>query len=114
MTRPIARRFPHRSFQPKWAPAPLLKQSQRSFPPLGFPRQTDSLCPRCVTEVRSQILSGDVDWKVLIDGNPGEIRASIEEEDGRIRRERAVHPVALVAHARAPGHGQGGRVTRWR
>jgi uncharacterized radical SAM superfamily Fe-S cluster-containing enzyme len=84
LARAVDRRFPERTLQPKWAPAPLLKQRERSFPPLGFPRQTDSLCPRCVTEVRSQILSGEVDWKVLIEGNPGEIRASIVEEDGRI------------------------------
>jgi len=84
MARAVDRRFPERSFKPKWAPAPLLKQREKTFPPLGFPRQTDSLCPRCVTEVRSQILSGEVDWKVLIEGNPGEIKASIVEENGRI------------------------------
>jgi len=82
--RAVDRRFPERSFQPKWAPAPLLKQRERTFPNLGFPRETDSLCPRCVTEVRSRILSGEADWKVLVDGSPGEIRASIVEEDGRI------------------------------
>ena len=91
--RAVDRLFPERSFQPKWAPAPLLKQRERSYPPLGFPRQTDSLCPRCVSEVRARILSGDVDWKVLIDGNPGEIKATIVEEDGRIlmRKDCPVH-----------------------
>ncbi|HLN57452.1 MAG TPA: radical SAM protein [Thermoanaerobaculia bacterium] len=34
--------------------------------------------------MRSKILSGEVDWKVLVDGNPGEIKARIVEEDGRI------------------------------
>ena len=84
LARSIDRRFPENSFQPRWAPAPLAKQRERSFPQLGFPRETDSLCPRCVAEVRSQILSGQADWKVLIDGNPGEIKARIVEEDGRI------------------------------
>ncbi|HTO76772.1 MAG TPA: radical SAM protein [Thermoanaerobaculia bacterium] len=84
MTRALDSYFPERRFQPKWAPAPLLKQKERSFPPLGFPRETDSLCPRCVTEVREQILSGRADWKVLVDENPGQIRARIVEEDGRI------------------------------
>jgi len=84
VARAVDRRFPEGRVQPKWAPAPLLKQREKSFPPLGFPRQTDSLCPRCVTEVRSQILSGEADWKVLIEGKPGEIPASIVEEDGRI------------------------------
>jgi uncharacterized radical SAM superfamily Fe-S cluster-containing enzyme len=82
--RAIDRLFPQQSFQPKWAPAPLLKQRERSFPKLGFPRETDSLCPGCVKEVRSKILSGEVDWKVLVDGNPGEIKARIVEEEGRI------------------------------
>jgi len=82
--RAIDRRFPQRSFQPKWAPAPLLKQRERSFPTFGFPRETDSLCPRCVTEVRTQILSGEADWKVLVEGNPGEIKATIVEEGGKI------------------------------
>ena len=82
--RAIDARFPEGSFQPKWAPAPLLKQRERSFPKFGFPRETDSLCPRCVGEVREKILSGEVDWKVLVDGNPGEIKATIVEEDGRI------------------------------
>ena len=82
--RAVDRRFPQNSFQPRWAPAPLLKQKDRSFPQLGFPRQTDSLCPGCVKEVRAQILSGEADWKVLVDGNPGEIKATIVEEDGRI------------------------------
>src|SRR5215471_12499819 len=86
--RAVDRRFPQRSFQPKWAPGPLLKQRERSFPNLGFPRETDSLCPGCVKEVRAQILSGDADWKVLVDGNPGEIRARILEKDGRIVMEK--------------------------
>jgi uncharacterized radical SAM superfamily Fe-S cluster-containing enzyme len=84
LARAADRRFPERSFQPKWAPAPLLKQRERTFPPLGFPRKTDSLCPRCVSEVRAQILSGEADWKVLIEGKPGEIPAEIVEEEGRI------------------------------
>ncbi|MGH9318091.1 MAG: radical SAM protein [Thermoanaerobaculia bacterium] len=84
IARAVDRQFPERSFQPKWAPAPLAKQRQRSFPKLGFPRETDSLCPRCVKEVRDQILSGEVDWKVLVDGKPGEIKARIVEEEGQI------------------------------
>ena len=93
VARAIDRRFPERSFQPRWAPAPLLKQRERTFPPLGFPRPTDSLCPRCVSEVRAQILSGEADWKVLIEGRPGEIPAEIVEEDGRIlmRKECSRH-----------------------
>jgi 7,8-dihydro-6-hydroxymethylpterin dimethyltransferase len=84
LARVVDRQFPEGTLHPKWAPAPLLKQRERSFPPLGFPRRTDSLCPRCVSEVRAQILSGEADWKVLIEGKPGEIPADIVEENGRI------------------------------
>jgi 7,8-dihydro-6-hydroxymethylpterin dimethyltransferase len=71
--------------QPAWAPGPLPKRRERSFPELGFPRETDSLCPRCVKEVRTEVLSGKTDLRTLIDGRPGEIRARIVEEtrDGR-------------------------------
>ena len=41
------------SIRPKWAPGPLLKSYERTAPPLGFPRETDSLCPTCVKEVRN-------------------------------------------------------------
>ena len=41
-----------KSIQPKWAAEPLLKSYERTAPPLGFPRETDSLCPACVKQVR--------------------------------------------------------------
>jgi uncharacterized radical SAM superfamily Fe-S cluster-containing enzyme len=84
----VNRLFPEGSFQPKWAPAPLLKSRERSFPQLGFPRKTDSLCPRCVKEVRDLIIQGEVDWHILVDGKPGEIQASIVERDGKIYMEK--------------------------
>ncbi len=68
------------SAQPSWAPGPLLKRRERTFPQLGFPRETDSLCPRCVKEVRTAIMSGTRDLRDLVDGRPGEIRASIIEK----------------------------------
>ena len=69
------------SAQPAWAPAPLLKRRERTFPQLGFPRETDSLCPRCVKEIRTDILSGKRDLRDLVDGRPGEIKAKIEKKD---------------------------------
>jgi uncharacterized radical SAM superfamily Fe-S cluster-containing enzyme len=69
---------------PKWAPAPLLKRKERSFPTFGFPRETDSLCPKCVKEVRESVLSGERELSSLIDGKPGEIRARIVEEHGQV------------------------------
>ena len=69
---------------PKWASGKMLKSYERSAPTLGFPRVTDSLCPRCVPEVRNAILKGEIDISALISGNPGEIKAHIVEENGRI------------------------------
>ncbi len=69
---------------PKWAPRKILKSYERSAPPLGFPRVTDSLCPRCVPEVRNAIIQGNADLATLISKHPGEIQAQLIEEDGRI------------------------------
>ena len=44
--------------KPKWSDKPLLKSYEKTKPPLGWPRATDSLCPRCVPEIRQQILDG--------------------------------------------------------
>jgi len=77
-------RFPGGRFQPKWAPAPLLRKAERSKPQLGWPRRTDSLCPRCVKEVRDAVLSGAEDLREFVEGNPGEIKADIVERDGQV------------------------------
>jgi uncharacterized radical SAM superfamily Fe-S cluster-containing enzyme len=84
----VNRRIPYRRFQPKWAPSPLLKSDERTYPRLGFPRETDSLCPQCVKDVRNRILSGEADWKVLIQGTPGEVKARIVERDGQVWMEK--------------------------
>jgi 7,8-dihydro-6-hydroxymethylpterin dimethyltransferase len=72
------------SFTPKWSDKPLLKSWQKTKPPLGWPRQTDSLCPDCVREARARILNGDDDYKILINEKVGEIKATILERDGKI------------------------------
>ncbi len=84
----VNQRIPARSLHPKWAPAPLLKTKDRTFPELGFPRETDSLCPQCVKDVRERILAGEADWKVLIEGTPGEVKARIVERDGQVWMEK--------------------------
>src|SRR5262245_1165825 len=84
----INRRVPSRSFQPAWAPRPLLKSSERTSPQLGWPRTTDSLCPTCVREARARILSGDVDVAQLVASHVGEIKAQILERDGTIVMEK--------------------------
>src|SRR2546430_13513283 len=38
---------PNPSFTPKWSDKPLLKSWEKTKPTLGWPRQTDSLCPDC-------------------------------------------------------------------
>src|SRR5205809_27677 len=75
---------PNPPFTPKWSDRPLLKSWQKTKPPLGWPRQTDSLCPECVKEARQKILSGDQDWKLLLSEKLGEIKASIIERDGQV------------------------------
>ena len=80
----VNRRFPSRTFQPAWAPAPLLKSTERTKPTLGWPRSTDSLCPACVKETRQQILSGEKPVESLVHEKNGEIRAHILERDGKV------------------------------
>ncbi len=72
------------AIRPAWAPGPLLKSYERTSPPLGYPRETDSLCPRCVKEVREAVITGETQLETLMHQHPGEIKAQILEEDGRI------------------------------
>jgi uncharacterized radical SAM superfamily Fe-S cluster-containing enzyme len=72
------------SFTPKWSDKPLLKSYQKSKPPLGWPRETDSLCPRCIPEIRKKIVNGEVDYRILMEQPVGEIKAQIIERDGQI------------------------------
>ena len=84
----VNRRIESKPFQPAWAPAPLPKSSERSKPPLGFPRTTDSLCPVCVREVRTSILTGAMPLESLLNEKHGEIKAEIVERDGKIVMEK--------------------------
>jgi uncharacterized radical SAM superfamily Fe-S cluster-containing enzyme len=72
------------SFTPAWSDKPLLKSHQKQKPPLGWPRETDSLCPRCIPEIRQQIVDGKLPHQILLDEKVGEIKASIIERDGKI------------------------------
>jgi uncharacterized radical SAM superfamily Fe-S cluster-containing enzyme len=80
----VNRRFSSGTFQPAWAPRPLLKSSERTSPSLGWPRTTDSLCPECVKEARRRILGGDLDVNALVTSHAGEIKAHIVERDGKV------------------------------
>jgi len=72
------------SFTPKWSDKPILKSYQKTKPPLGWPRTTDSLCPKCVPEIRQQILDGELPVEILKNEKVGEIKAQIIEQDGKI------------------------------
>jgi uncharacterized radical SAM superfamily Fe-S cluster-containing enzyme len=84
----VNRQFPSQRFQPAWAPAPLLKSSERTHPRFGWPRTTDSLCPTCVRETRARILAGQQSVESLVEQHVGEIPAQIVERDGRVLIEK--------------------------
>src|ERR1700678_3497291 len=72
------------SFTPAGSDKPLLKSYEKQKPPLGWPRETDSLCPRCVPEIRQQIVDGKLPHEILLNEKVGEIKATIIERDGKI------------------------------
>ncbi|HSU89432.1 MAG TPA: radical SAM protein, partial [Terriglobia bacterium] len=75
---------PNPSFTPKWTEKPLLKSWQKTKPVLGWPRQTDSLCPECVKEAREAIIGGTADWTKLLHEKVGEVKATIIERNGQV------------------------------
>jgi len=75
---------PGPTFTPKWSDKPLLKSWQKTKPPLGWPRQTDSLCPECVKEARAKIMNGDENWQSLLTEKTGEVKANIIERNGEV------------------------------
>ena len=75
---------PNPSFTPKWSDKPLLKSWEKTKPTLGWPRTTDSLCPKCVKEAREDIIAGKRDYRDLINTKVGEIKAQIIERDGQV------------------------------
>ena len=72
------------SFTPAWSDKPMLKSHEKVKLPLGWPRETDSLCPTCVREARQEILDGKQDYEILKHEKVGEIKAEIIERDGKI------------------------------
>jgi uncharacterized radical SAM superfamily Fe-S cluster-containing enzyme len=75
---------PNPGFTPKWSDKPLLKSWEKQKPPLGWPRTTDSLCPKCVPDMRNKILNGELPVDVLRNDKMGEIKAQIVERGGNI------------------------------
>lgn len=80
----INRINPRPAFTPKWSDKPLLKSYQKVKPPLGWPRTTDSLCPKCIPEIRKKVLDGELPVDILRTEKVGEIKAQIIERDGKI------------------------------
>src|SRR5215469_1046675 len=74
--------------QPRWAPGPLPKSSDRMRMATGVPRKTLSLCPGCNREAINAVISGraDVDY---FRNSPGVIEAEIVEEAGCILMRKA-------------------------
>ena len=62
---------PNPSFTPKWSEKPLLKSWEKQMPKLGWPRETDSLCPKCVPEIRNKIINGELPVEILKNEKPG-------------------------------------------
>jgi len=65
---------------PGWAPGKISKSRERPRPLSDSRESPDSLCPRCVPEIRARIIQGESDIKALLQGGPGEIKAEIVEE----------------------------------
>ena len=78
---------PNASFTPKWSEKPLLKSWEKTKPPLGWPRTTDSLCPKCVPEMRKKdfsMVSSTVDVLHRTEKMRAKIKAQIINRDGKI------------------------------
>ncbi len=76
------------SFTPNWSDKPLLKSYEKMKPKLGWPRETDSLCPKCIPEIRKKILDGELPVDILRNEKVGEIKARIVEKNGKIVMEK--------------------------
>src|ERR1700735_3370563 len=75
---------PNPSFTPKWSEKPLLRSWKKQKPPLGWPRTTDSLCPKCVPEIRNKIVNGELPVEILKNQKVGEIKAQIVSRESKI------------------------------
>ncbi|GAF89387.1 unnamed protein product, partial [marine sediment metagenome] len=69
---------------PDWAPGPLVRSSELELPDLGFPRETDSLCPTCVVEEREKFVQAPCELSEFVHNSNGRIKATLLEENGRI------------------------------
>ena len=68
--------------------------STRQKPPLGWPRETDSLCPTCTREARQEILDGKKDVSVFIMHPKGKV-SPIQEAQMTTVLDANVHNIAV-------------------
>ncbi len=90
------------SIEPEWAPGPLPKSYERTKPPLGWPRETDSLCPECVIEVRDAIIAGERDLSELTESVAAATDHRLDEDTVSCRTRGA--PQAVLELHRASHH----------
>jgi len=67
---------------PAWSKAPLKRKRERTTLPLG-PRWTQSVCPKCLLEIRNEILHNNLPESALT-GESAVIEAQVVEEAGRV------------------------------
>lgn len=67
---------------PAWSDIPLKRKRERTFPPLG-PRWTQSVCPKCILEIRNSILHNNLPECALTDETTV-VEAEVIEEAGRV------------------------------
>ena len=96
---------PNPSFTPKWSEKPLLKSYQKQKPPLGWPRATDSLCPKCVPEIRQQSAPDIVDAGHRRLASQRRDRCRLGRRDEAVLRE--IRPVHDEHGGRTGGEGVG-------
>lgn len=82
------RLLPPATRHPAWAGSPAARTTGTSRPDLNLPRETTSLCPGCVREVRRHVAAGEIGLESLRREQPAAIPARILERDGRIVMEK--------------------------
>lgn len=82
------RLFPPTGRHPAWLRSTAAGAAGRSRPDLRLPRETTSLCPGCVREVRTRVAAGELGLESLRREQPAAIPARILERDGRIVMEK--------------------------
>jgi uncharacterized radical SAM superfamily Fe-S cluster-containing enzyme len=70
--------------RPAWAPPAAGTTPPQPSRPFTLPRETSSLCPVCVKDLRLRIATGEVGAEALRASHPGRIPARVLERDGRI------------------------------